>query len=140
MEFVLALLAVPVLWFLININHWYYLRQVLQQHSVYLAGVTKGATKEQKELSEKAARWITANQTEFQRQVKKAGVHAPQKTYVKAMGLGFAGQQTVDALDNLLFLNAEFLQGARDTLEIAKGHYLNGSSRNRVGKKIAKNA
>ena len=124
LELLLSLIAIPLVWSLININHWYYLRQVLRKHDKYLAGAVKNASKELKESSLKAAEWITANQTEIKRRIDKAGVNAPRKTIMEPAGLGFAGQQTINALDNLLFLNAELLQQARRTIEVAKGYYL----------------
>ena len=124
LELLLIILAIPLIWSLINFNHWYYLRQALAQHDKYLNGLANNALKEVKEKSEKAAEWLTANQTEIKRRVERTGIHGPRKTYMEPMGLGYAGQQTINALDNLIFKNTEILQQARSAITLAKGHYL----------------
>ncbi len=58
LELLLILIGIPLVLFLINMNHWYYLRRVLRQHDRYIAGVSKNASTELKESSKKAAEWL----------------------------------------------------------------------------------
>lgn len=110
--------------FLINIGHCNYLRRVLQQHDIYLKGAFKNSPEDLKPASLSAEKWITENLTEIKRQIKNAGVDSPNKSFMEPMGMGYAQQQTINALDNVLFLNSDIINMARNSIEVAKGHYL----------------
>jgi hypothetical protein len=120
----LILLAFPIALFLINISHWNYLRRVLQQHDIFLKGAFKNSPEDLKSASGSAGKWITENLTEIKRQVKNAGVASPNKSFMEPVGMGYVQQQKINPLDNLLFLNIDIIHIARNSIEVAKGHYL----------------
>ncbi|RKX91309.1 MAG: hypothetical protein DRP84_11805 [Spirochaetes bacterium] len=116
-------LIIPILRFLLNLNNFLYLRTVLHQHDKFLAGKVKNASEKEKRVSQKAARWIQANQTEIKRRVLNAGVEEQIKSFMEPIGLGYGQTKNISTLDNLLFMNKEIIASARQTISIAKGHY-----------------
>ncbi|MAO39375.1 MAG: hypothetical protein CMK70_03865 [Pseudohongiella sp.] len=120
----LYLLLIPLVRFLININGWFYLRTVLEKHRVYLYGaIQSNPSPADKNSSDNAARWITANMTEIKSKVSKAGLQPSVKSFMEPIGYGHVQQQQLNVLDNLLFLNKEIVAEACRCIEMAKGHY-----------------
>ena len=124
MELALYLLIIPAVFFLININDWYYLRTVMQKHDVLIQGFCDDATTSDKELANQAGAWLVANQTEIKRRVLKAGLHGPNVQAMEPAGYGFVQSHSYNVLDNLIVNNIEILQQARQTITVAQGHFL----------------
>jgi len=124
MEYWYIILALPLLLSLINFNHWFFLRTVIKKHEEYISGVPEASTQEEKNKSHAASEWITSNLSEIKSRIKKSGTNIPVKNFMENAGLGFASEQRLNIIDNMLFQNVEILQQARLTLDIAKGYYL----------------
>lgn len=124
MELALYLLVIPAVFFLININDWYYLRTVMQKHDVFIEGLYDNASTSVKELANHAGDWLIANQTEIKRRVLKAGLHGPTLQEMEPAGYGFVQPKSYNVLDNLTANNNDILQRARQTIIVAQGHFL----------------
>jgi len=117
------ILLVPVCRVLINLDGWRYLSKAKRKHHEYIMGIPNRASSEVKTKAKAAANWLTSNLTEIKRKVKAAGVQNPKRSYMEAAGYGFAVQQSMTALDNILFHNEEVLLSASHTLSLAAGSY-----------------
>ena len=125
----LFLLCIPIIRALIAFNDWYFINTVCKKHDTYLKG--QGKNKEQSKIdnANKASDWITANMTEIKRRIKKSGINEPVYSYMDPKGYGYVGQQSMSAIDNLLFLNQEIQNSAVTTLKRVKGYYSNQAKR-----------
>lgn len=119
----MLILLVPLCRVLINLDGWRYLSKAKRKHHEYILGIPNQANQEAKATSEAAAGWLTSNLTEIKRKVEAAGVKNPVRSYMAAAGYGFAAQQSMTALDNILFHNQEILSSASHTLSLAAGSY-----------------
>lgn len=117
------LLVIPAIRFLIYSNDYFYLRKVIRKHEVYVNGIIKKSSQQNKRKSEKAGKWIQGNQIEIRNRILKSGLHDPVLSRMEPLGLGYARQQNMSPLDNLLFENAEILGRAREAMERAKGYF-----------------
>jgi len=80
----------------------------------------KGKVKIKNKANE-ASSWITTNMTEIKRRVKKSGMSEPVFSHMEPQGYGYVGQQSMSAIDNLLFLNQDIQRSAVNTLQRVKG-------------------
>lgn len=119
----MLIFLVPACRILINLDGWRYLSKAKRKHHEYIAGIPDRTSPDVKMKSESAANWLTANLTEIKRRVKAAGVKNPTRSYMEAAGYGFAVQQSMSTLDNILFHNQEILSSASHTLSLAAGSY-----------------
>ena len=119
----MLILLVPACRTLINLDGWRYMLKAKRKHHEYIKGIPDGASQEAKTKSNVAANWLTSNLTEIKRKVKAADVQNPQRSYMEAAGYGFAIQQSMTVLDNILFHNQEVLSSANHTLSLAAGSY-----------------
>ncbi len=117
------LLAIPLLRFLVNFNHYWYLRTVLKRHDIFIDGIVEDKPEKVKNSSRKARNWIQENQIEIKKRVLNTGLNDQMESYMEPLGLGFAQKQQVGALDNLLLLNTDILKSARQLIERAEGYY-----------------
>lgn len=118
------LLLIPVLRFLININHWYFIYRVIGKHNIWLNGLPDNASEKDKELSSKAGSWINSHIAEITRVYELTGRGKPLRSFMDPIGYGHIQQKQLNLLENLLFQNTELLKEARDILFIAKGYFL----------------
>ena len=119
----LLLLAVfIVIKFLLNISKYLYLKKVINKHNIFIDGELSEDEVKKKE-GIKAGDWIQENQMEIKNIVAKTGVPDQKRSYMKTLGLGYAQQQNISALDNMLYLNSDILELARETINRAKGYY-----------------
>ena len=124
MEKLLYLLIIPFVRFLININHYLYLKKAIHKHDQFIAGEICGENEiKKKRIGQKAGNWIQENQLEIKKRTLNTGIQDQYQSYMEPLGLGSVQRQSMSALDNLLFLNTEILQSARQILKTAKGHY-----------------
>lgn len=124
MSHLLYLLIIPLVRFLIHINHWYFLHRVLKKHDMWLSGLANDSSKEKKSLSSDAANWISSHTTEITRVYELTGRGQPLESFMDAAGYGFVQQKQLNVLENLLFQNRELLYKARDRLQMAEGYFL----------------
>lgn len=129
MEALIFILLVPLARGLIFFFDWRYLVKICEQHKLYLQGASDSVTPEAKELSNKAASWITENSTEIKRRVEKSGIGNPTHSFMEAKGYGFVGQEQMTTLDNLLYLNTNIQSSAVEVLKRARGHFKNETLR-----------
>ncbi|MFA5338926.1 MAG: hypothetical protein WC317_02115 [Candidatus Omnitrophota bacterium] len=123
MKNLIFILIIPLLRALIYYNHASYLHTALQWHDKWLDGKTDDATVKEKEVSQKAQKWIQANILEIKHRVINIGVEDPAFTAMEPVGLGFGQQRNYSGLDNLLFLNVKILGPARNAILQAEGTY-----------------
>ncbi|MDZ7735023.1 MAG: hypothetical protein U5P41_01910 [Gammaproteobacteria bacterium] len=94
MQYWHTIFIVPIVFALINLIHRNFFRRVISWHDKYIQGLSENATDNEKQLSEKAANWITSNLTEIKRRINRAGVHIPVKSYMEPAGYGYLGKQS----------------------------------------------
>lgn len=123
MKEILLILLIPAVRFIVNINNWYYLHNVIKKHDEWVQGVVKNATDEDEKKAKAAATWIQVNTSKINRVVKLSGREAPIRSFMDAVGYGHVQEKQINLLDNLLFQNREVLSGARNVLHVAKGHF-----------------
>ena len=124
MEKLLYLLIIPFIRFLININHYSYLKIAIHKHNQFIEGqICKKTEKKKKRIGQKASNWIRENQLEIKKRTLNTGIQDQYQSYLEPLGHGHAQKQSISALDNLLVLNTKTLQSAQQILKTAKGHY-----------------
>jgi hypothetical protein len=116
-------LAIILIKFLLNISKYFYLKKVIKKHNIFLDGELAKEDEQKKREGIEAGNWIQENQIEIKNVVSKTGLHDQKKSYMQSLGLGYAQQQNVSALDNILFLNADIMELAREIINRAKGFY-----------------
>jgi hypothetical protein len=122
--YILILFIIVVLIkFLINITKYFYLKKVIIKHDAFLDWSEDEENEYKKQIGIKAQYWIQENILEIKSVVGKSGVGDQTKSYMKPVGLGYVQQRNISALDNLLFLNSEIIELARDLINRAKGYY-----------------
>jgi len=119
------LLIVPGIRFLINFNHFLYLRTALIKQREFFVSKSPSNKNDEKiqKLGKKAGEWVQANQLEIKKRVLNAGISDHLESYMKPKGFGYTQQQDFSALDNLLFMNKELMQISIEILNRAKGSY-----------------
>jgi hypothetical protein len=117
------LLLIPLVRFLINFNRWFYLKEVLDKHDVYLDGNVEGASGECKQKAKKACQWIINNKLHLKAMVLQTGVADQKIIHPEPIGWGQIQNKSFSPLDNLLVLNEDLLMSARNTINVAKGYY-----------------
>ncbi len=124
MEKLLYLLIIPFIRFLVNFNHYLYLKEATHKHDQYIDGqICDKSEKKKKRVGEKAGNWVQENQLEIKKRVLNTGVQDQYQSYMEPLGLGHAQKQSCSVLDNLLFMNTEILLSAKGILRKARGHY-----------------
>jgi hypothetical protein len=121
----MSLLLVPLVRFLIYFRYWWFFNSVINKRCVYIDGAFKDCPEEDKKKSERASAWLMSNITEIKRLIKRAGLSEPRINFMEAKGYGFVGQESINVLDNILFLNVNVQNNISHVLHVAKGHYLN---------------
>jgi hypothetical protein len=129
METFIFILLIPIIRGLIFFFDWRYLAKVYDQHHLYLQGAFDSSSPEAREISRTAGDWLTENSTEIKRRVEKSGISNPTHTFMEAKGYGFAGQEQMTTLDNLLYLNKNIQSSAIEVLKRARGHFKNEALR-----------
>lgn len=119
----MLLLSIPIIRLLISLNNWRYLEKAKKKHRLYITGIPDQASDEDKKQSKQAANWLTSNLIEIKQKVEQAGVGNPTRIVMEPAGYGHVAQQSISALDNLLFHNKEILAQASNALSIAAGSY-----------------
>jgi hypothetical protein len=122
-------LVLPVLYALIAFNDWYFIRQVMNKHRLYLRGQGNSSSQTEKDESAKCAGWITSNMSEIKRRIKKSGIGEPSLSYMDPKGYGYVAQQNMSVIDNLLFLNKDVQKQGITTLQRVRGYYLSQTKR-----------
>ena len=120
---VLLFITIVLIKFLLNISKYFYLKKVITKHNIFIAGEMAEDDGQKKQDGIEAGNWIQENQLEIKNVVSKTGLRDQTKSYMQPLGLGYAKQQNVNALDNMLFLNTEILELAREIINRAKGYY-----------------
>ena len=120
---VLLFITIVLIKFFLNISKYYYLKKVITKHNIFIAGEMAEDDGQKKQDGIEAGNWIQENQLEIKNVVSKTGLRDQTKSYMQPLGLGYAKQQNVNALDNMLFLNTEILELAREIINRAKGYY-----------------
>ncbi len=120
---VFLFILVIIIRFLLYISKYFYLKKALNKQDIFIQGQFEGSTQKQKELAEKAEDWVQKNQIEIKKVVLNTGVQDQKKSYMKPLGLGYTKEQSVSALDNLLFLNSEIMGSSIEIMKRAKGYY-----------------
>ena len=120
---VLLFITIVLIKFFLNISKYYYLKKVITKHNIFIDGELAEDDEQKKQDGIKAGNWIQENQLEIKNVVSKTGLRDQTKSYMQPLGLGYAKQQNVNALDNMLFLNTEILELAREIINRAKGYY-----------------
>ncbi|MBK7378584.1 MAG: hypothetical protein IPJ03_06210 [Ignavibacteriales bacterium] len=100
-----------------------YLKKVIKKQELLLDGVSDDAKESEKKAAEKATEWISENQIEIKKIVLNTGIQDQTQTYMKPLGLGFAKEKGISALDNIAYLNSEIMESSREILTRAKGYY-----------------
>lgn len=109
--------------FVLFYSNYLYLKKVIKKQSDLIDGVADEATDKEKRAAEKATEWITEHQIEIKKVVLKTGIRDQTQTYMKPLGLGFAKEKGISALDNLAYLNSEIMESSREIIKRAKGYY-----------------
>ena len=122
-EYFLLILIVPLIRAIIYLDHYRFLSRVVKKHELYVQGILKNPPDDKKDISKKAAVWIQHNQIEIKKRILKTGLNDPLLSQMKSLGLGYAQQQRLSPLDNLLYNNIEILGLARNAMELARGYY-----------------
>lgn len=117
------LVTLLIIRFLLNFRYFLYLRKVLHKQDILLDGILKDTTEKAKRAAEKATDWIEENQLEIKKIVLNSGIGDQRKSYMESLGLGYAKEKAVSAIDNLAFLNSEIMGTGRQMLQRASGHY-----------------
>ena len=120
---VLLFITIVLIKFLLNISKYFYLKKVITKHNIFIAGEMAEDDGQKKQDGIETGNWIQENQLEIKNVVSKTGLRDQTKSYMQPLGLGYAKQQNVNALDNMLFLNTEILELAREIINRAKGYY-----------------
>lgn len=116
-------ILIIIIRFLLYISKYFYLKKALEKQDIFIQGQFEESSENQKELAEKAGGWVQENQIEIKKVVLITGVQDQKKSYMKPLGLGYTKEQSVSALDNLLFLNSEIMGSSIEIMKRAKGYY-----------------
>ncbi|MEW8350158.1 MAG: hypothetical protein AB2689_28105 [Candidatus Thiodiazotropha taylori] len=125
MDLLIFFLLIPVIRGLIYLFDWRYLVKVCNKHKIYLAGLGDNVSEESRKISGKAAEWLTENNTEIKRRVKKSGISNPVHSFMEPKGFGYVGQEQMSTLDNILFQNSDIQHSVISVLKRSRGHFKN---------------
>ena len=117
------LLLIPVVRFLINLNHFFYLRKALRKQLEFSLGWGENEDEEKKRKGEKAGNWLQDHQLEIKKRVLRSGVSNQFITHMDDVGFGYLEPKGYSPLDNLLLMNKKIMESSRNLLMTAKGHY-----------------
>jgi len=124
MEKLLYLLIIPFTRFLININHYLYLKKAIHKHNQFIEGqICKATEKKKKRIGQKASNWIQENQLEIKKRTLNTGIQNQYQSHIEPLGFGHAQKQRISVLDNLLVPNTKIFRSSQQMLKTAKGHY-----------------
>ena len=120
---IIFLIGAMIIRFILFYSNYLYLKKVINKQNKLLDGVADNATDKEKRAAEKATEWITEHQIELKSIVLKTGIKDQTQTYMKPLGLGYAREKGISALDNLAFLNSEIMESSREIIKRAQGYY-----------------